>query len=42
MGVAEEETPFQLSQGRKGDKYGMLAEGDRSLGGLGQYEHTAL
>lgn len=43
MGVdEEEESPFQLSQGRKADKCGMLAETDRSLGGLGQCEHTAL
>lgn len=43
MGAAEEvESPFQSSQGRTGDKCGMLAEGDRSLGGLDQDEHTAL
>lgn len=43
MRVAEEEeSPFQSSQGRTGDKYEMLAEGSESLGGLGQYEHTAL
>ena len=46
MGETEEEgdveSPFQSSQGTKGDKCGMLAEKGWSLGGLGQYEHMSL
>lgn len=45
MGVAEEEKTFLVEpgmKGRKGSKCGVLAEGERHLGGLGQLEHPAL
>lgn len=42
MGVAEEEETFLVEPGKKGSKCGVLAEGERHLGGLGQLEHPAL